>query len=176
MTMQLAFIATSLTFRHHWFDSVMASSNLMCSVHKSGNLQGCLSGQIFFWQFYYVWLYYLSLNETCDLNIMFSAFLCVSFRRTKAEQPYCIQISSADGLLSCRIPPDVITFIWEEQHAQYSIILSEAGKPYSTFHEIFTCMIYIQSMLDVPVRETNRTPLKHPSSLCNLFYTFMNIV
>lgn len=26
----------------------MALSNLMCSVHKSGNLQGCLSGQVFF--------------------------------------------------------------------------------------------------------------------------------
>ncbi len=132
-----------------------------------------------FWQFHWALrrLFFLSYNETwCDLNIMFSAFLCVLFRRTKAAQPYCIHISSADGLLSCRIPPDVITFMWEEQHAQYSISLHEAGETYSTFHEIFTCMIYIQSRLDVPVRETNRSPLKHPSGLCNLFYSFMNII
>lgn len=127
-----------------------------------------------FWQFHYVSTekaLFPFFNETlCDLNIMFSAFLCVGFRRTKAAQPYCIQIPSVDGLL--RIPPDVITFMREEQHVQYSISLREAGETYSTFHEIFTCMIYIQSRLDVPVRETNLTPLKHPSCLCNLFLLF----
>lgn len=137
----------------------------MCPVYKGGKLHTGLWGQVCFDSLiikvltrlhYLISIYY-------NLNTMTPAFLCDSFTGQNQSN---LQISGAGGLLNRRIS-DVIMFMFT---IIFPLVWARQANRTQPFMKYLPIWFTFRAGWMYLWERQNRMPLKHPSSLCNLFF------